>query len=614
MCGIAGWIDYSGLNSADEILRQMAKTMIPRGPDAGGFYSSKDHECALAHRRLSVIDPAGGAQPMTRKYGGESYIIVYNGELYNTAEIRAELLSEGFSFSTGSDTEVLLYSYIAWGEACLDKLNGIYAFAVWSENEKQLFLARDRMGVKPLFYYEYGGGIIFASEIKALLSHPKIPAVLDRDGLAQVILLGPARKPGSGVFKGIKELKPAECGFFTRYGLKKRSYWALRAMPHKETPEETEEHIAFLIKDAIKRQLVSDVPLCTFLSGGLDSSIISAVAAEEYKKSGKTLTTYSIDYKDNAKNFKASSFQPDMDAPWIEEMARFIGSNHINVEIDTPALADALAPAACARDLPGMADVDSSLYLFCREIKKNFTVALSGECADEIFGGYPWYHNEDILYQPGFPWARSTADRAELMRENLLGDINPFDYVSACCNETVALTEYLDTDGRKDRRMREMFMLNMYWFMQTLLDRKDRMSMAWGLEVRVPFCDHRIARYAYNIPWDIKAAGGREKGIVRRAMNGVLPHDVLWRKKSPYPKTHNPTYLAEVIRRTKEILADKDCRVTELFERSKLAALCEDYSLFKNNWYGQLMTAPQVFAYILQTEYWLRKYDVRVEK
>ncbi len=610
MCGIAGWIDYSGVSKAEEIMRSMARTLVPRGPDSGGFYIRES--CALAHRRLAVIDVARGTQPMTKGRENE-YTIIYNGELYNADEIRNELKTVGHHFNSACDTEVLLSAYIEWGEACLEKLNGIYAFAIWNEKEKQLFIARDRMGVKPFFYYMYDGGIIFASEIKALLAHPKIPHAIDRNGIAQISLLGPARCPGSGVFKGIEELLPGECGFFGKSGLKKRSYWTLRALPHKETPEETEEHIAFLINDAINRQLVSDVPLCTFLSGGLDSSIISAVAAKKYKEQGKVLTTYSIDYKDNDRNFVASSFQPDMDAPWIKVMSEYIGSKHINVEYDTKELVDALYPATIARDLPGMADVDSSLLLFCREIKKDFTVALSGECADEIFGGYPWYHNENILYQQGFPWARSTVDRVSLLKDGVLSDLDAFDYVSYCCNKTIEKTEYLDTDTPKERRMREMFMLNIYWFMQTLLDRKDRMSMATGLEVRVPFCDHRIARYAYNIPWEIKSAGGREKALIRRAMHGVLPHDVLWRKKSPYPKTHNPEYLGMVISKTKEVLSDKDCRLTEIFDKKKLLALCDDTSLFKNNWYGQLMTVPQTFAYLLQTEYWLKRYDVTVE-
>ena len=612
MCGIAGWVDYKGITKAESILNVMAQTIVPRGPDSKGIYLSDI--CGLAHRRLAVIDVARGTQPITREFAGDKCTMVYNGELYNADELKGELIKMGFSFSTSCDTEVLLNSYLAWGEACFDKLNGIYAFAVWSERERQLFLARDRMGVKPLFYYEYEGGIIFGSEIKTLLSHPYVKPVIDNEGIADIMLLGPGRRPGYGVFKGVRELIPGECGYFSSGGLKKRRYWKLRAAPHKESFEETAEHTAYLLNDAIKRQLVSDVPLCTFLSGGLDSSVISAVAAAEYKRKGKQLTTCSIDYKDNAKNFTASKFQPDMDAPWIERMVHHIGSQHIYTELDTPALTDALIPSVYARDLPGMADVDSSLYLFCKEIKKHHTVALSGECADEIFGGYPWYHDEEMMNKPGFPWAKSAAERGELINKGLLKGIDPSEYVTACANATLEMTEYSDTDTKKERRMREMFMLNIYWFMQCLLDRKDRMSMASGLEVRVPFCDHRIAAYAYNIPWEYKAREGREKGLVRHAITGILPQDVLWRKKSPYPKTHNPTYLNEVIRRTREILLNENCRITEIIDRKKLISLCDDPSLFKGNWYGQLMTAPQMFAYIIQTEAWLTRYDIHIER
>lgn len=612
MCGIAGWIDMGGLDNADRVMSLMAQTMIPRGPDAAGKYIGE--YCAMAHRRLAVIDLAGGAQPITRRYAGDTYTMVYNGELYNADELKSELIRLGCRFSTACDTEVLLYSYIMWGEACLDRLNGIYAFAVYTESDRRLFCARDRMGVKPFFYYEYDGGFIFASEIKALLAHPKIPATVDAEGIAQIMLLGPARRPGSGVFKNIRELKPAECGNFSDGKFKKRKYWKLLAARHGESFEETAEHTAYLIKDAVKRQLVSDVPLCCFLSGGLDSSVISAIAAKEYRAKGKTLTTYSIDYKDNARNFKASSFQPDMDSPWCEKMVHFIKSDHRLFETDTPVLIEALQPAVYARDLPGMADVDSSLYLFCKEIKKSYTVALSGECADEIFGGYPWYHREELLYRKGFPWATSTSERGELIRPEISAKLgmSATEYVSYCCAETLSEVEYSDYDSKKDRRMREMYHLNMFWFMQCLLDRKDRMSMASGLEVRVPFCDHRIARYAYNIPWEYKAAFGREKGLVRHAMTGVLPDDVLWRKKSPYPKTHNPDYLAAGIKAMREIVADKNCRITEIIPKEKLSELCDNPDSFKNNWYGQLMTMPQIFAYLIQVEWWLRKYDVKI--
>lgn len=607
MCGIAGWTDFKDdLERYGDVIAQMSECISHRGPDASGEYF--DRGCRLAHRRLSVIDPENGAQPMT--YG--KYTIIYNGELYNTAELRAKLKNLGHTFDTASDTEVLLKSFAEWGDGCLDRLNGIYAFAVWNKTERRLFLARDRAGVKPLFFHSYDCGIVFASEIKALFKCPKIRPELDEEGAAALMLLGPARKGGYGVFKGVEELLPGECAFFDERGLHRRVYWKLTAAPHTETLDETAEHLGALIKDSIERQLVSDVPLCTFLSGGLDSSIISAVAAKKYADEGKRLSTYSIDYKDNRKNFVASAFQPDEDAPWIEEMSRFIGSEHTNVIIDSPALADALIPAMQARDLPGMADVDSSLYLFCGEVKKRFTVAVSGECADEVLGGYPWYHKPELLYSDGFPWARSALKRASLLRQDIAEKVSPLEYVRNAADETVKDMSVLDSDTREDKARRRMFLLNFYWFMQTLLDRKDRCSMAHGLEVRVPFCDHRIAEYAYNIPWDMKSLGGREKGLVRRISERWLPHDVAWRKKSPYPKTHNPTYSKLVFSRFVQLMSEKDCRLPYILDKKKIDELiATEGSSFSENWYGQLMTTPQMFAYLIQLESWLRLYALR---
>ena len=605
MCGIAGWTDLrDSLEEYESVIKAMGDAIAHRGPDAAGeFY---DRGCRLAHRRLSVIDPENGAQPMT--YG--QYTIVYNGELYNTPELRRKLKNLGHTFDTASDTEVLLHSFSEWGGDCLEKLNGIYAFAVWDRVKRSLFMARDRAGVKPFFYYLYNGGMLFASEIKAFFKNPRFTPALSREGALSLVLLGPARKGGCGVFDGVEELRPGECAVFDENGFRKRIYWKLTAAPHTESLDETAEHLGWLIRDSVERQLVSDVPLCTFLSGGLDSSLISAIAAKKYRDEGKQLSTWSIDYKDNRKNFVASAFQPDEDAPWIVKMSEFIGSEHTNVVIDSPALADALVPAMTARDLPGMADVCSSLYLFCGEVKKRFTVAVSGECADEVLGGYPWYHKPELLYAEGFPWARSTARRAELLRPGLLGGISPAGYVKDAADSTVKDMSYLDGESREEIARRRMFLLNFYWFMQTLLDRKDRCSMAHGLEVRVPFCDHRIAEYAYNIPWEMKALNGREKGLVRRIAERYMPKDVAWRKKSPYPKTHNPSYGRIVFAEFTRLMSEPGCRLTELLDKSRIGELIStEGSSFSENWYGQLMTTPQMFAYLIQLEMWLRIYD-----
>lgn len=612
MCGIAGWIDYNkNLNNHEDIINKMTNTLVYRGPDAQGIYMNEN--VCLIHRRLIVIDPENGIQPMTIEKGNINYTIVYNGELYNTDELRNELLSFGYHFRGHSDTEVLLTAFIHWGEACLEKLNGIYAFGVWNDISKTLFLARDRMGVKPLFIYCYPNGIIFGSELKALLANPLIKPRIDNDGLKEIFLLGPGRTSGKGVIKGVSELKPGEFLVFeNKTGCKIRKYWSLKANEHTDDVKTTIEKTRFLITDAVERQLVSDVPLCCFLSGGLDSSIISKLASENYLSNNKgKLNTYSVNYTDNQQYFVKNIFQPDSDEKYIQLMVNEIGSQHHEVMLDNEDLEKYLGEAVLARDLPGMADVDFSLLLFCREIKKQFTVAVSGECADEIFGGYPWYHNKDILFKDTFPWSQSLELRQSILKHGLLTDGE--EYVRQQYIDTVNNTDTLPSDRELEVRMRQMFMLNLNWFMQTLLDRKDRMSMYNGLEVRVPFCDHRLVEYAYNMPWDIKSLNGREKGIVREAMKGILPDEIIWRKKSPYPKTHNPKYLNAVKSSLQKILNDSNSPLVQLINKQKVQEIIDsDGKALTMPWYGQLMTGVQLMAYLIQVDIWMRAYNIEI--
>ena len=413
MCGIAGKIGHRRLENEDKILGIMLNLLERRGPDQRGSYF--DEKAALLHTRLSVIDIEKGRQPMEFQRGDEHYIIVYNGELYNTEEIRDDLRLRGYGFIGHSDTEVLIKAYAEWGRDCLDKLNGIFAFAVWEKHRRRLFFARDRMGVKPFFYTQKDDDFIFASEIKALLAHPMVEPVIDSEGVAEIMLIGPGRTPGYGVFREIKELKPAYCGYYSERGLELYQYWHLEDRLNTDSLEETVEKVRYLVEDAIERQLVSDVPLGTFLSGGLDSSIISAIANNKFKASGKKLYTFSVNYHDNEKYFHKSKFQPNSDATYIKLMTEALDAEHIEVIIDTPTLVEALYSAVDARDLPGMADVDSSLLVFCREIKQYVTVALSGECADEIFGGYPWFTDPTVREKDGFPWAQSTEYRSRFL-------------------------------------------------------------------------------------------------------------------------------------------------------------------------------------------------------
>ena len=603
MCGIAGILSQNiDLKEREPLIRDISESLKLRGPDGFGEYTKP--YVTLIHRRLSVIDPEKGAQPMS--FG--KYVIAYNGEIYNTQEIKNTLISKGYSFDTQCDTEVVLKAYCEWKEKCCERLNGIFAFAVWDDVEHSLFVCRDRIGVKPLFFSSKNGVFAFASRIKSLLLIPEISADVDENGLNEIFMLGPAKPIGSAVFKDISELPPASYMTVKNGNFIIKQYWRLTAMEHTDNEEQTIEKTRFLVTDAIKRQLVSDVPLCTFLSGGLDSSIISEIASREYLKHGERLTTYSVDYTDNDKFFKASVFQPNKDSDYINLISDYIKSGHKNIVLDNKAVALALKESTEARGIPGFTDVDSSLMLFCREVKRGHTVALSGECADEIFGGYPWYHNKAILFEDTFPWSRSTDVRKSILKEGLLK--NADEYVRSKYLETVSKTDYLESDGKTERRMREMFMLNMDWFMQTLLMRKDAMSMESSLEVRVPFCDYRIAEYAYNMPWSLKSLNGREKGILRKAFENELPEEIVYRKKSPYPKTYNPDYFNEVCRLTREVLADKGCPLYEMLNTKRLEELMENPDMLGEPWYGQLMKGPQVLAYVVQIYYWIKEYKV----
>lgn len=613
MCGIVGWIDFSrDLSREAEILKTMADKLANRGPDASGFWFSE--EAALGHRRLIVVDPEGGRQPMIRRKGNNLYILVYNGELYNTEDIRAELSLKGYIFEGWSDTEVLLCAYIEWGEACTQKLNGIYAFAVWDAERKQLFLARDRIGVKPLFFYRKGSTFLFASEIKALLAHPTVSPKLNRGGLAEIFAIGPARTPGVGVFSGISELKPGYCMKVGRKEFETRRYWSLDSHSHEDDFSHTAARVRELVYDSVKRQLVSDVPLCTLLSGGLDSSAITSIASEIYRSENKEpVRTCSIDYVDNDKFFQASAFQPDADAPWVEKVSEYLGTRHESCLIDTPELAEAIFPAVTARDLPGMADVDSSLLLFCRWIKKRATVGVSGECADEVFGGYPWFYRQNVGERT-FPWSQRLNERLKLYSPELLDAIRPEKYAADRYQEALDEVPRFAGDRPEEAGMRELFYLNLTRWMPTLLDRKDRMSMAAGLELRVPFCDHRIVEYVWNIPWGMKYFKNREKGLLRHALEGMLPEDVLWRKKSPYPKTYNPSYVEAVRRMTLAMLGDPASPLLPLINRESVKELA--LSIGRNTdipWFGQLMNAPQLLAYLLQIDFWMREYRVIIE-
>ena len=603
MCAIAGMI---GLRYDEKIIQKMLRSMARRGPDGNGVAMTSG--TCLLHTRLAIIDAEGGKQPMQLSWQGKHYTLVYNGELYNTNELRRELERNGHVFEGYSDTEVLLHAYAQWGEECLQLLNGIYAFAVLERRTGKLFLARDRMGVKPLFYTQVNNGLVFASEVKTILLYPDVAAELDEDGIAQLLLLGPGRKPGSGVFRGIFELEPGCCGYYDKGKLQIERYWQLTDRVHTQSFGETVEQVHWLVKDAITRQMVSDVPIGTFLSGGLDSSVITALCSQAHNAKGEKLTTFSLDFADNEKYFTPGKFQLNTDNDYISLMREHFDTDHYWTVLTPQDLLNSLEESTFARDLPGMADVDFSLLRFCGDISQHVKVALSGECADEIFGGYPWFRDTEVCAAAGFPWAQNTDKRAAFLHPQF--SIHAQEYVHAQYEQTISQCDILAENSPRERRMKQMVNLNYRWFMQTLLDRKDRMSMHHSLEVRVPFCDHRIAEYLYAVPWEYKDYRGVEKGLLRHAMEGLLPQEVLWRKKNPYPKTYDPMYMSLVSASMKQLLMQKDAPIWNVVNAAAVKQLFEEEDPWP--WYGQLMKAPQTIAYLLQLNVWLEHYQISI--
>lgn len=616
MCGIVGFTNYNGnmnFEEADKIITNMNEKLSRRGPDEKGIY--KNNNIYLGHRRLVVIDKEHGKQPMCFKFQGNNYVMVYNGQIYNYRDLQEELEKAGFNFEGHSDTEVLLKAFVYWGYDVVKHLNGMFAFAIWDENKSELFMARDHLGIKPLFYAVKNGEIIFASEIKALFEFPSLYPCIDENGISELFGIGPAHTQGTTVFKGIEELKPANFLIFRKNQKIIKKYWKLTSKMHTDDFETTCAKTKYLLKKAIERQLMSDVPLCTFLSGGLDSSIISMYAQQYYKEKGLApLETYSVDYKDNDKNFDKTDFQPNTDSDYVGFISKKLETNHHIVMLDTPELAESLKDAVIARDTPGMADVDSSMLLFCKKVKDHATVALTGECADEIFGGYPWFFRKDALDSNTFPWSINISGRQHLLNSEIEKRIDLKSYIDYRYNESLKEVEILDTDTEETKQKRKISYLTFNWFMNTLLDRSDRMAMYNGFELRVPFGDYELAEYVWNIPWEMKAYKGREKGLLRHIMKDELPKEIVERKKSPYPKTWNPNYLQTVKKELINIMQNPNSPIRYLLNEKDINEIIKtDGKFFSRPWFGQLMTGPQLMAYLIQVNLWLEIYKPLIE-
>lgn len=540
--------------------------------------------------------------------------IAFDGVIYNSEELKRELRGRGVKFTKGDALEICLKGYREYGGDFFRKINGAFALALWDGKKRRTVLCRDKIGIKPLYYTRIRNKIFFGSKIQDVLEKSGIDAVVTKEGLCEIFALGPAKSRTNNIFQHIEEVLPAQYIVFESGKTEKSRYWQLESHVHEDTFPETVEKTAWLIKDAVKRQMQADVPICTFLSGGIDSSLVTAICAKELKKQGQQLDTFSFDFEGNQKYFKANAFQPSQDRPWVEKMVQYAGTKHRYLECDNEDLVSYLYKAVDAADLPCMADVEGSMLYFCEQTVKERKVVLTGEGADEIFGGYPWFYKEESFARRAFPWSFDMKTRQTLLLDEWIERLPMEEYAREVYEKTIADTPVLEGEKGREKRRREIAYLNLKWFMATLLDRMDRTSRYCNLDARVPFTDERIVQYLWNVPWDMKYKNHTVKGLLRFAGEGLLPKDILWRKKSPYPKTYNPFYEKMLGEELKGVLARQDAPIKQFLDAEKVKRFLSSPSDYGKPWYGQLMAGPQMLAYMLQVNYWLEKYKIKIKE
>ncbi|MFC9431541.1 asparagine synthase (glutamine-hydrolyzing) [Streptomyces sp. NPDC056987] len=602
MCGIAGWIDFSrDLTLERQTVEAMTGSLQRRGPDADGVWLAP--HVALGHRRLAIVDLEGGKQPMVvhPRATGAPVVLTYSGEVYNFRELRSQLTARGHRFETVSDTEVLLHAYLEWGAAFVDHLTGMFAFAIWDAGREELLLVRDRLGVKPLYYHVYDGGLLFGSEPKAVLANPLFTARTSEDKLP--ILFNPRLSmPWETPFTDLRQVQPGHMVHFDRVGAHETPYWRLVSREHHDDAATTAARVREILEDVVIHQLIADVPLCTLLSGGLDSSAITALAAA-YQPPG--LRSFSVDFQGADDDFHATTLRPERDTPFALAAAAHLGVEHTSLMLAPEALPEVVPETLTARDTPSLGQFDSSMYLLFRAIREQSTVALSGEAADEVFGGYPWFFDHETVWGDTFPWLGNSPRLTDCLTPDVRARIHPDEDERDRYATMLARVPRLTGESGLQARMREVLYLSLQGPLVYLLDRKDRMSMAVGLEVRVPFCDHTLLEYVWNVPWKMKVSDGREKSLLRAAVADLLPAKVLERRKSAYPATFSPAHAKTVRAALDAVLADGDSPLAGLLDVRKVRELAAGE--------GRMMTMADnlhLLLPLIEVDRWMRSYNI----
>lgn len=616
MSSIAGFfqpnISYSKENEfCIKTIHDMSQAVIHRGPDEQSFYYFP-HGAFNQNYLLAGFIPGTFShkiQPVTITFQENTYTMLYDGFVSNPEALAMELEIRQISTKEMSLEEVLLFSFIIQGEDFIKNVRGAFAMAIYQENEKKLFLFRDALGLRPLFYTQKGKALVFASEIKALFQYPGIQPTLNLEGLTQLLSLGPARQPGSAIFADIYEVKPGHFITYDNDGLQEKIYHRFEIKEHTDSYEDTKEQINYLLNQSIDSLKSSVMPMASLLSGGLDSSIVTAKLANS---TASPLASYSLEFDNSRQHFKSNAFQPALDAPFVVEMVNHLGTKHTVHTCDNQAQLDYLRKSVEAHDLPAMADVDSSYLYFCEKVGKQHKIIFTGECADEIFCGYPWYHT-DQEDPKTFPWSIDLAPRQSLLRDDLISVLQMKDCVQ---NAYLNTCREIGLDGKNtpaDMLHRKTFYLTIRYFMQTLVNRGDRAAAFHSMDARVPFAHQELTEYLFNVPYEMKAKDGERKHLLREYATGLLPEEIRTRKKSPYPKTYDPGYEALINQELLQALSKPDCPLLAIVDKEKAENFCRQVKDLGRPWYGQLMAGPQLVAHYLQILYWIEAYKIKID-
>jgi asparagine synthase (glutamine-hydrolysing) len=563
MCGIAGYVNLRPAHPPDGVLERMAQRIEHRGPDGHGYY--RDPWAALAHRRLSIIDLASGAQPMTNER--ENLRIVYNGEIFNHDALRRELEAAGHTYKTRCDTETILHAFEQWGPDCVSHFRGMFAFAIWDRAARRLFCARDRLGIKPFYYFQDGRQFVFASEIKALLAHPSIAASFEESLLPEYLAFGYTSGERT-LFSGIRKLLPGHTLDLhltdTAPRVEIRRYWdvpAPAAVEHRDDASWIRE-CRERLEETVRMRLMSDVPLGMFLSGGVDSSALAALMQREM---AERVQTFSVGYEEAA--FSELSY--------AAQAARAIGTEHHEVTVSMEEFFNALPGLVWHEDEPLAWPSSVSLYFVSKLASSRVKVVLTGEGSDELFGGYGRYGHYLRNQKWMKAWRLAPAGLREAVRSHLAsssllsaslrrklghsflgrGETVESLYLdnfycafssaaqsgllarSSTASRGSAYEGFLSHWNATPRRegLARMLYADQKTYLAELLMKQDQMSMAASIESRVPFLDHTFVEFASRVPDDLKIRNGEAKYILKRAVEDLLPREIVYRRKMGFP-------------------------------------------------------------------------------